>query len=104
MEHVLKGVDSGFPLSITIVPNTNTIIKIKFILPLQAGSGNIRSSRVIWFRSLDSFFQFLSIQIGIISGGGVVPFFIRASGFPSAKKICSIEFCSIGAMNMNDLK
>ena len=33
-----------------------------------------------------------------------MPFFIRASGFPSAKKICSIEFCSIGAMNMNDLK
>ena len=30
-----------------------------------------------------------------------MPFFVRASGFAGAKKVGSVEFGTVGAMNMN---
>ena len=43
---------------------------------------------------------FLSFQRGVISRGGIMPFFVSASGFAGAKKIGSVEFGTVGAMNM----
>ena len=44
---------------------------------------------------------FLCFQRGVINRGGIMPFFVRASGFAGAKKVGSVEFGTVGAMNMN---
>ena len=53
--------------------------------------------------SMFFFFCSVPLQCGIINRGGIVPFFISASGFAGAKKVGSVELGTIGTMNMYNL-